>query len=101
MSFTAFPVLARILASANLLASPIGLMALSTAAIDDVMAWCVLAVVLAYSAGGDVLAGVYTALITIGFVAVQILVVRPLMARGLKYCIDKGCVMKCFMPCCN
>ena len=92
LSFTAFPVLARILSSANLLASPIGLMALSTAAIDDVMAWCVLAVVLAYSAGGSALLGVYTALIAIGFVAFLVVVVGPLLGRGLQHCIEKGCV---------
>ncbi len=38
-SFTAFPVLARILTSSNLLGSPLGLQALSTAAIDDLLAW--------------------------------------------------------------
>jgi len=42
-SFTAFPVLARILTSANLLTHMIGLQTLGAAAIDDVAAWCILA----------------------------------------------------------
>jgi Kef-type K+ transport system membrane component KefB len=51
MSFTAFPVLARILTSARLITSPIGIETLATAAIDDLLAWCTLATVLSYSSG--------------------------------------------------
>jgi Kef-type K+ transport system membrane component KefB len=46
MSITAFPVLARILTEGNLLGTQIGTVAIACAAVDDVTAWCILAVVL-------------------------------------------------------
>ena len=45
MSITAFPVLARILGDRGLQRTPIGTLALTCAAIDDVTAWCLLAFV--------------------------------------------------------
>ena len=45
MSVTAFPVLARILRERQLMRTPIGAVAIACAAIDDVTAWCILAVV--------------------------------------------------------
>jgi Kef-type K+ transport system membrane component KefB len=47
MSITAFPVLARILKERNLLGTDLGSMAISCAAIDDVSAWLLLAVLTA------------------------------------------------------
>lgn len=47
MSVTAFPVLARILKELNLLSSELGTMAISCAAIDDISAWLLLAVLTA------------------------------------------------------
>ena len=43
MSITAFPVLARILAERNMLASRLGTVAIACAAVDDVTGWCILA----------------------------------------------------------
>ncbi|MET8979296.1 cation:proton antiporter [Streptomyces sp. NPDC004539] len=45
MSITAFPVLARIIAEGGMQRTRIGSMALACAAIQDVLAWCVLAVI--------------------------------------------------------
>jgi Kef-type K+ transport system membrane component KefB len=45
MGITAFPVLARILADRNLTHTRVGVFALSCAAIDDLTAWCLLAVI--------------------------------------------------------
>lgn len=47
MSITAFPVLARILTERNLYKTPLGAVTLTCAAVDDVTAWCLLAVVVA------------------------------------------------------
>lgn len=47
LSVTAFPVLARLLAERGLTNTPFGSLAIGCAAIADVTAWCVLAVVLA------------------------------------------------------
>src|SRR5262249_39945233 len=46
MSVTAFPVLARILADRGLTATPLGTLAIGCAAVDDVTAWCLLALVI-------------------------------------------------------
>ncbi len=47
MSVTAFPVLARILRERGLTATPLGVLAIACAAVDDVTAWCILAAVIA------------------------------------------------------
>jgi Kef-type K+ transport system membrane component KefB len=47
MSITAFPVLARILKELNLLGTKVGSMAISCAAIDDISAWLLLAILTA------------------------------------------------------
>src|SRR5580765_1234740 len=47
MSITAFPVLARILKECNLLETELGALAISCAAIDDVSAWLLLAILTA------------------------------------------------------
>ena len=47
LSVTAFPVLARLLAERGLLRTPFGALAIACAAVADITAWCLLAVVLA------------------------------------------------------
>jgi Kef-type K+ transport system membrane component KefB len=51
MSVTAFPVLARILNERGIVNTPAGSIALASAAVDDVTAWCLLAVVVAVARG--------------------------------------------------
>jgi Kef-type K+ transport system membrane component KefB len=80
MSITAFPVLARILTDRGLSRTPLGMLALCCAAIDDLTAWCLLAAVVgvATAQSGSVLAVIA---LSIAYVAVMLLVVRPLLAR--------------------
>ncbi|KAH6558310.1 hypothetical protein KP509_1Z070100 [Ceratopteris richardii] len=52
LSITAFPVLARILAERRLLTTDVGQMAMSAAAVNDVVAWVLLALAVALSASG-------------------------------------------------
>jgi Kef-type K+ transport system membrane component KefB len=47
MSVTAFPVLARILSERNMLGSRLGTLTIACAAVGDVTAWCLLAVIVA------------------------------------------------------
>jgi Kef-type K+ transport system membrane component KefB len=47
MSITAFPVLARIITESNLQNTRLGTLALTCAAVDDVTAWCLLALAIA------------------------------------------------------
>jgi Kef-type K+ transport system membrane component KefB len=48
ISITAFPVLARILTERNLLRTPVGVVAIACAAVNDVTAWCILAGVILF-----------------------------------------------------
>ncbi|MBX7156835.1 MAG: cation:proton antiporter [Verrucomicrobiae bacterium] len=55
MSITAFPMLARIIYERGLSGTTLGALALAAGAIDDAVAWCVLAIVLAsFGAGASV-----------------------------------------------
>lgn len=80
MSITAFPVLARILTDRGMTSSELGVVALTCAAVDDVTAWCLLAVVvgIARARSADALMVIVLAAV---FIAVMFLVVRPLVAR--------------------
>ncbi|MDT7581716.1 MAG: hypothetical protein QOK35_2980, partial [Pseudonocardiales bacterium] len=81
MSITAFPVLARILTERGIHRLPIGVLALACAAIDDVVAWSLLALVVAVAVGGT-FGGVGTIVgLTLVYAAVMVLVVRPLLRR--------------------
>ncbi|HXU81746.1 MAG TPA: cation:proton antiporter, partial [Polyangia bacterium] len=80
MSVTAFPVLARILTDRGLQRTTLGVLAISCAAVDDVTAWCLLALVVsvAHAQLGN---AVVTVGLTLGYVLVMFLVVRPLLIR--------------------
>ncbi len=56
MSITAFPMLARIIYERGLTGTALGTLALAAGAIDDMAAWCVLAIVLASFGGGAMVA---------------------------------------------
>ena len=81
MSVTAFPVLARILADRGLTGTPLGALALTCAAVDDVAAWCLLAVVVAIARGRGAGGVGLTVLLAFVFAAVMIAVVRPMLAH--------------------
>jgi Kef-type K+ transport system membrane component KefB len=82
MSITAFPVLARIISERRMLKRPLGALALSAAAVDDVSAWFLIALATAVAGAGSGVA----VLETIGWAAVFCLsmafLVRPIMARA-------------------
>ncbi|MFD9357610.1 cation:proton antiporter [Streptomyces sp. NPDC060031] len=81
VSVTAFPVLARILTDRGMYATPTGALAMACAAVDDVAAWCLLAVVVAVTTSSSAMGAVLTAALTVGFVVLMLKVVRPLLAR--------------------
>jgi Kef-type K+ transport system membrane component KefB len=83
MSVTAFPVLARILSDRGLTDTPLGALALTCAAIGDVAAWCLLALVTAISRGGPAAGVLVTIGLTAAFAAAMALLVRPLLAWWL------------------
>ncbi|WP_022926776.1 cation:proton antiporter [Patulibacter americanus] len=76
LSVTAFPVLARILDEAGLLRAPIGALAMTVAAVTDLVAWSALAVVVAATGdGGRSL--VVTGVLVVVYAVVLVGVVRP------------------------
>ena len=82
MSITAFPVLARILTERNLLQSRVGSIAISCAAVDDITAWCLLALLTAMVRTGAG-APLWFTLGGLGaYVALMLAVVRPLVSRA-------------------
>jgi len=81
MSITAFPVLARILAERNLLGSRVGSIAISCAAVDDITAWCLLAFLSVKVHAGSQNHIWFTLSGLLAYVALMLLVVRPLLAR--------------------
>ncbi|MFI1200850.1 cation:proton antiporter [Streptomyces sp. NPDC020883] len=81
MSITAFPVIARILADRGADRTPVGALALTCAAFDDITAWCLLALVTALAKGGSPAAVLVTLGLSLAFVAAVHFGVRPLLAR--------------------
>jgi K+:H+ antiporter len=80
MSITAFPVLSRILSDRGMTNSELGAIALTCAAVDDVTAWCLLAFIVGIAQDRPESATT-VALLTVGFIAVMLVVVRPLVVR--------------------
>jgi Kef-type K+ transport system membrane component KefB len=80
MAVTAFPVLARILTDSKIHRSPLGILALACAAVDDATAWCLLALVVSIAQARTADA-VQTVVFTVGFVALVLGVGAPLMRR--------------------
>lgn len=84
MSITAFPVLARILQEKRLTFTPLGTMALSCAAIDDVTAWCVLAAVVGIVKAGTVTTAIGVLGAAVLYVFVMFKLIRPLVTRAMR-----------------
>ncbi|NTW25491.1 MAG: cation/H(+) antiporter [Lentimicrobium sp.] len=81
LSITAFPVLARIVQERGLTQTPLGATAITCAAVDDVTAWGILAVVVAIANS----TGIGGALMTIGlslvYILLMLMVMRPLLNK--------------------
>jgi Kef-type K+ transport system membrane component KefB len=80
LSVTAFPVLARILTDRKMSKSPMGTIALACAAIDDVTAWCLLALVVS-TAQARALDAIRTVVMTVAFIVIVLGIVAPLVRR--------------------
>ncbi len=81
MSITAFPILARIVQERKLTKTLVGTMAISIAAIGDVVAWCMLAVVIAIVKSGGISHSLVTIVLSVVYIAGMFFVVKPLMFR--------------------
>jgi Kef-type K+ transport system membrane component KefB len=81
MSITAFPVLARIIEERGLSKSYLGTTAIACAAVDDVTAWCILAIVIATVGTAGLASALLTILLTLIFIALMLFVLKPRAAR--------------------
>ncbi len=89
MSVTAFPVLARILIERDLVRTRVGVLAVTSAAVNDLTAWCLLAVVVAAVTSAGRWGAVGTAASAAAYVAVMLLVVQPVLDR-LRAMVDRS-----------
>lgn len=81
MSITAFPVLARILVERRMLKRPVGALALTCAAIDDVTAWVLIALATTVAVAGSASDVVKTMALAVVFCLLMGFAARPLLAR--------------------
>jgi Kef-type K+ transport system membrane component KefB len=86
MCITAFPMLARIIHFKRLAGTRMGTVAIGAGAIDDATAWCLLAIVLA-SFDRDWSRAVANVVGGLGYVAVALGLLRPLLARAEKWLV--------------
>ncbi|HMF17202.1 MAG TPA: cation:proton antiporter [Gemmataceae bacterium] len=82
MAITAFPVLARILSDRGMRKTPLGVTALACAALGDATAWCLLAFVVAVTQA-KVNGAFYVIGLTVAYITLMFLIVRPVAARLL------------------
>jgi Kef-type K+ transport system membrane component KefB len=81
MSVTAFPVLARILMERNLLNTPLGSVAIACAAVDDITAWILLAILIALKNQDHNVRPVWIMLLfLVGYIGIMITMGRVLRA---------------------
>ncbi|HKD84952.1 MAG TPA: cation:proton antiporter [Terriglobales bacterium] len=82
MSITAFPVLARILSEGQLLHTRVGNLALACAAVDDISAWCILAVIVSLVHHGGTGVGPWIRLTGLPlYVLLMLFVIRPMLRK--------------------
>jgi len=84
MSITAFPVLARIITEKGLQGTRLGILALTCAAVDDLTAWCLLAVAIAVARTGTYAGAIPTIIASLVYVALMLTVGRWFLKRVIK-----------------
>lgn len=85
MSITAFPVLARIITENNLQGTRLGTLALTCAAVDDVTAWCLLALAIAVARTGTITGAFPTIVYSLIYIAFMVTVGRLFLQRVATY----------------
>ncbi len=85
MSITAFPVLARIITENNLQGTRLGTLALTCAAVDDVTAWCVLALAIAVARTGTITGAIPTIIYSLIYIGLMVTAGRWFLKRVARY----------------
>jgi K+:H+ antiporter len=89
MSITAFPVLVRILRERGLAGSALGNTAVTCAAVDDVTAWSLLAMVVAIVGARGAWAAALTIVLALVFILGMLFAIGPLFRRLLTGSVDR------------
>jgi len=89
MSITAFPVLARILTERGMARTDVGVLALACAAVDDVIAWSVLALVVAMVTATGTADFVFILIESGIYVAFMLLIAKPALSRFIRQLREK------------
>ena len=97
MSITASPVLARIIQERGLSRTQLGMLAITCAAIDDVSAWCVLAVVIAIAKAGNMSSAFLTIILASLYVLFMLKLARPYLAKLGKELSKEGQIRRPFV----
>ncbi|MBC7533452.1 MAG: cation:proton antiporter [Oligoflexus sp.] len=95
ISVTAFPVLARIIKDLDIQNSPLAVITMGCAALDDVAAWCLLALITCV-AGKDLSLAWQMLGLSLAFAACMLIFVRPLLAKIAAHIEDKGFKIESF-----
>lgn len=81
MSIVAFPVLARIIQERGMTKTTFGKSIITIAAIEDLTAWCLLAVVIAFIQAGNPVNAIITIVSAILFIILMLLLAQPLLNK--------------------
>lgn len=81
MSITAFPVLARIVQERGIHKTKLGTIVITCAAIDDITAWSLLAVIIAIVKAGSILSAIPTVVMAVLYVFLMLKFIRPFLKR--------------------
>ena len=74
----------------GLLNKPIGIQTISLAAVEDIVVWVILAIASAFASGGTALKGLYTLLLTLAFILIMILIIRPILNLIHRYYLRRN-----------
>jgi Kef-type K+ transport system membrane component KefB len=89
MSVTAFPVLARILTERGLLNTPLGTLATSAAAVDDVTAWTILAAIMMIVKTGTAGAQLWLSVLGVALFVGSVYAVRKPVRRAIAAAFER------------
>jgi len=94
MSIAAFPVMARIVHEREINKTPLGATIITCAAIDDITAWCLLAVVIAIAKAGSIGSSLFVILLAVAYIIIMFKVVRPFLKRVAEFQTSKNIINK-------
>lgn len=85
ISITAFPVLARLLTERQMLGTRIGTLALTCASVNDIIAWFLLALVVAVAHGRGASDTILTLGLTLFYFGIMLAAIRPLLVWAVRH----------------